>query len=338
MLAPVVFIGILFAVHYVQDVLPDTLLAAQTVKQEESQGAIIIEEGQSKMINGISVSFDFFPIMGELEFTVDGEKRTVFSRKTLVVGEKTYEVHAWGIGNDAWAAFTEVQPEMDVTTNYTDSFDPLAHIPSGATLVQLYPVDLYGDGGRLEYVVHSHDDAVISAAGKLVSKDYLDIFAWYDTTNAWTLAHKDEINTDMNEYSVTIARFTTSPRDYVLVEKLSLPHRYQTGYYVFGETKPGYIDELLIPKGYLHAKEYLEEGETQLYFRGVQATPEALVEYYDVACEAKEYTEPRFGDEAGDTLGPCRRLEISQMLIIDMEQTSGRYNSLTSVTRNEIVE
>ncbi len=338
MLAPVVFIGILFAVHYVQDVLPDTLLAAQTIKEVESQGAIVIQEGQSKMINGVSVSFDFFPIMGELEFTVDGENKTVVDRKTVVVGEKTYEVHAWGIENDAWAAFTEVQPEMDVTTTNTDSFDPLAYIPSGATLVQLYPVDLYGDGGRLEYVVHSHDDDVVSAAGKLVPKDYLDIFAWYDTTNTWTLAHKDEINTDMNEYSVTITRFTTSPRDYVLVEKLSLPHGYQTGYYVFGETKPGYIDELVIPKGYLHEEEYLEEGETQLYFRGVRATPEALVEYYDIACEAKEYTEPRFGDKAGDNLGPCRRLEISQTLIVDTDQTTEQNNSLASVTRNEIVE
>lgn len=237
-------------------------------------------------------------------------------------------------------ATEEPSPQSEHTETNSDEpiFDVSTFIPSEATLIQMYPVDLYGDAGRLEYVVHYHVDNVVSASGKLVSKDYLNIYAWDDMWDDWAPAHEDEIDRSMNDFSVTIAHFTSSPRDYVLVEKPSLPHGYETGYYVFGETNPGYLRELFIQKGYLHEEDYLEDGDTQLYFRGVSATSEGLVEQYDVACESKEYTEPRFGDTVGDNLGPCRRIEISQTLFVDADQTFVQNNSTTAVTRDDIVE
>lgn len=117
MFALLVFAGALFTLYYIQDVLPDKLLAAHKVREEESQGALVIQEGQSKMVNGIFVSFDFLPDTGKLAFTVDGEKVLVADLGILAVGDKIYSVHGWGIGSDAWVALLRVgELELGYTT------------------------------------------------------------------------------------------------------------------------------------------------------------------------------------------------------------------------------
>lgn len=100
----VLIVGALFVLHYVQNILPNKLLAAREVCEEESQGAIVIQEGRSKMINDISVSFDFLPVTGKLTFTVAGEKVFVSDEDVLTIGDKMYQIHGWGIGSDAWVA------------------------------------------------------------------------------------------------------------------------------------------------------------------------------------------------------------------------------------------
>ncbi|MFA5843041.1 MAG: hypothetical protein WC882_05260 [Candidatus Gracilibacteria bacterium] len=193
----------------------------------------------------------------------------------------------------------------------SEIFDAESLIPVNAVIKTIYEFDLDSDGKK-EYGIEYEMDDVISKYGRPVQKAYLDVFRF--TNGSWTAIKQDEIDRDMNEFRITVVHFDSSLYDYLLVQKPSDPHGYMSGYYVFGMTTDGLFEDLPIPKAYLHEEEYLETGDTWLFYDGVTVTPTALIEHYEVACESKEWTEPRFGGVPGDESGPCRILQVAQTI------------------------
>lgn len=209
-------------------------------------------------------------------------------------------------------------PEPEVSDTHEETFDATPFIPLDATIAMIYNMDFDADGTK-EHAIEYSIENVTDQHGQSIPKAYLEVFAWDDMGNMWASIKQDEIDTRLRKFEIEVLHFDTSPRDYLLVSKPSLPHGYTDGYYVFGDISNNgtSFGDIPLPKAYLHEEDYLNEGDTKLYFRGVSASADALIERYDVVCEAKEYTEPRLGDAPGDAFGPCRRLEVSQSVTKD---------------------
>jgi hypothetical protein len=98
-------LGLLLVTYIdIQNVFWNKLSARREIREEKSRGAIVLKKGSSEIVNDTLVSFDVFPVTGQLVFTVHGETVTASDGDFIVINTETYQVHGWGIGEDAWAS------------------------------------------------------------------------------------------------------------------------------------------------------------------------------------------------------------------------------------------
>ncbi|MFZ5364982.1 MAG: hypothetical protein ACOZBH_02150 [Patescibacteria group bacterium] len=194
------------------------------------------------------------------------------------------------------------------TTRFADWRDD---IPSNAEKIKTLELDLNGDGEN-EIAVLYLNPSVIRREGDIRKIFYLNIYqkkadGWYKIKQDEATAAGGTVDTAFCLFnSINLGNDKTQE---LLVSKCSQQGGPSglSGYYVFGLTPGGSLDDLTIPKGYLHKEDLLRPGDDFEMLKKVEASGKGIEETYEIACASRDWFASRFGDQAG---GFCRQVTL----------------------------
>ena len=179
------------------------------------------------------------------------------------------------------------------------------NIPNNIEELQTIEVDLEGDGSP-EIAVTYKDPDVIAHEGDIHEIYYLKIYQ--NTDNQWIEIKGDEVTANGGPVDEEFCTFEAihlgnDNKEELLVSKCDSKGS-RSGYYIFGQTSEGQLEDLPIPKGYLHEDEILKPGDEFMNLSTIEITEEGIEETYFIACESRDWYAGRYGDQSG---GFCRK-------------------------------
>ncbi|MFA6435761.1 MAG: hypothetical protein WCW30_01320, partial [Candidatus Gracilibacteria bacterium] len=180
------------------------------------------------------------------------------------------------------------------------------NIPDNIEELQTIEVDLEGDGSP-EVAVMYKDPDVMAHEGDIHEIYYLKIYQ--NTDNQWIEIKGDEVTAKGGAVDEEFCTFEAvnlgnDNKEELLVGKCDFKGT-RLGYYIFGQTSEGQLEDLPIPKGYLHEEEILKPGDEFMDLDTMEITKEGIEETYFIACESRNWYAGRFGDQSG---GFCREI------------------------------